>query len=98
MIENAYELKKALTPLIREVVKQETRECLRVYRATVVATPYEEVLVGSVCQVKLIGDDTVLLLPYSSKLQNMQIGQIVLVATTYDSFQNAVVWDTPFFN
>ena len=99
MIDDALQLKRLLMPLIKEAVRQETQECLRVYRAVVKTAPYTTTDDGrEVCDVQLTGDTTVLTLPYSTKMQNMEVGQIVLIATTYDSFQNAIVWEKPYFN
>ena len=92
--DNARDIKRALVETIRSVVAEETKNCLRVYRATVIQPPYNDPNMGFVCQVRLVGDQTVLTIPFSSKVAFMRIGDMVLVATTYNSFQNAIVWET----
>lgn len=88
VLENAKELKGLLRRIVSEIVKQETRSCFRVYKARVISTP-----VNGTCRVQLDGDQTVLTIPYSSRVQTMQEGDPVLVATVYDSFRNAIVWE-----
>lgn len=84
--------KNQLTQLIKEVVRKETRACWRVHKAVVTAAPN-----GSVCGVRLVGDTTVLMLPYSSAVASVSVGDMVLVATMFGSLSNAIVWQTPSF-
>ena len=93
VLENAKELKSLLRKVVSEVVKEETRSCFRVYKARVVTTPYTTSDMLSVCEVRLDGDQTILTIPYSSRVQTMTVGDAVLVATVYDSFRNAIVWE-----
>ena len=82
-------IKQLLTDLIGEVVKEATKECFRVYKAKVISAPN-----GSTCSVRLIGDTETLDLPYSSKVASVSVGQVVWVATLYNNFRNAIVWET----
>ena len=92
-LENAKELKRMMKTIIKEVVQEETKACLRVYKATVIAAPYTDPQRGSVCQIRLSGDSSVLTVPYSSKVQSMSVGDLVLVAPTFGSMRNAIVWE-----
>lgn len=90
-------IKTAIKQVVSESIKEETSSCFRVYKAIVVKTPYFDSTIGNACQVRLIGDPSVLTLPYSSATKNVQSGDVVWVATTSNSFRNAIVWDTRYF-
>lgn len=85
------EFKKAVEQAALDMIKRETRACPRYYKAIVTAAPYTDEILGNVCQVRLVGDETVLTLPYSSCADLITVGDLVWVQTTYDSFRNAVV-------
>ena len=85
------EFKKAVEQAASEMIKRETRACPRYYKAVVTVAPYTDEILGNVCQVRLVGDETVLTLPYSSCADLISVGDLVWVQTTYDSFRNAVV-------
>ncbi len=87
LLEQSAALRRMIEAVARDVVKEETRACLRVYKATVVMPPS-----GDVCEVRLTGDDTVLALPYSSAVASVTVGETVLVAVIYGSMRNAIVW------
>lgn len=89
LISNAQKIKNPLEIIIRRIVKQETKNCLRLYKARVITAAS-----GNVMQVKLIADDKTLTLPYSSKCSSATVNSIVWVATLTDSFRNAIVWET----
>lgn len=91
---DAREIKRMIQSLVRDEVRNQTKNCFRVYRATVIQPPFQDPKMGMVCKVRLVGDQTVLTIPFSSKVAFMRIGDMVLVATTYNSFQNAIVWET----
>ena len=93
LLENAKEMKKILRKIVSEIVREETRSCFRVYKATVVTAPYTDPTLGSVCGVRMNGDTTTLIIPYSSKVQSMGVGDSVYVATTFNSLRNAIVWE-----
>lgn len=92
IFQDSEQIQGVLTALIKQVIADEIRSCFRVYKATVVTAPYTDSERGSVCDVQLIGDQTTLTLPYSSKLQNMSVGDVVFVALVYGSWRNAIVW------
>lgn len=83
------QLRQALTPFIQKIVDERTRECLRTYKAKVVTAPNTTT---KKCEVQLIGQDTTLSLPYSTAVSGVIVGDMVWVATTYNSWKNAVVW------
>lgn len=82
-------IKKSLVKLIRQVVQDETKDCFRTYKATVTSAPN-----GSTCSVQLIGQDTTLTLPYSSKVASVSVGSVVWVGVIFNDFRNAIVWET----
>lgn len=94
VLEEARMLKEMIRGIVKSVVKEETRSCFRVYKAKVVRAPYRDEEKGDVCAVRINGDNTILVLPYSSKTAGMAVGDAVLVATVFDSFRNAIVWET----
>ena len=82
----------ALEEVIRQVVSEMTEDCFRVKKAIVQSAPN-----GSVCRVKLVGDDTILSLPYSSDVSSVGAGAVVWVAILGSSMRNAIVWQTANF-
>lgn len=94
VFEESAKLKQALTPIIEKIVDERTRSCLRTYKAKVVTAP--DSTTGK-CVVQLMGQSglsnpTTLSLPYSTAVSSVSVGQMVWVATTYNSWRNAVVW------
>ena len=81
-------LRQAITPLIEKIINEKTKECLRTYKAIVVTPPNTAT---KRCEVRLVGQEEILSLPYSTETDNVQAGQAVWVATTYNSWRNAVV-------
>lgn len=92
IINESERIRKAIKSIVREVLAEEEKACFRVYKAKVSTAPN-----GSTCGVKLIGDTTELTLPYSSKCSLVATGDLVWVATLYNSFSNAIVWETANF-
>lgn len=82
-------IRKSITTIVKQVVVQETKPCFKVYKAKVITAPN-----GSTCEIQLVGDDMTMNLPYSSKVASVTAGSMVWVATIYDSFSNAIVWET----
>lgn len=82
-------LKSALTPFIQKIVDERTRECLRTYKGKIIEPP--NAATGK-CKVQLIGQDLTLPLPYSTAVSGVSVNDMVWVATTYNSWKNAVVW------
>ena len=90
-------IKAAIKGVAKEVIEKETSSCFRVYKAIVVSPKTYSQEKGFVCGVKLVGDETVLYLPLSSATSNVQIGDLVWVATIANSFRNAIVWENRYF-
>lgn len=88
-------LKQALLPFLEKVINEKTKECLRTYKAKVTTAPNQET---GKCGITLMGQKTELLLPYSTAVKNVSVGDMVLVATTYNSWRNAVVWQKADFS
>lgn len=91
----ASELRRVLVPLIEKVVDERTKECLRTYKAKVVTSPNAEVI--NMCRVQLAGqagedNPVTLLLPFSTAVADVEAESYVWVATTNNSWKNAVVW------
>lgn len=89
------QLRQALTPFIQKIVDERTRECLRTYKAKVITAPND--LTGK-CDVQLVGQSEILSLPYSTAVSDVSVEEMVWVATTYNSWRNAVVWERIRFN
>lgn len=81
-------LKRAIMPFLERVINEKTRECLRMYKAIVVSAPNQST---GKCDVRLVGQENTFSLPYSTDVSNVTAGQAVWVATTYNSWRNAVV-------
>ena len=92
LYEDAKEVRKAIAAVVREEVEELTRDCFRVRKAVVTSAPN-----GSVCRVQLVGDDTILALPYSSRAASVSAGDVVWVAVLGPSMRNAIVWETADF-
>jgi hypothetical protein len=86
-------VKQSLKKIIQDVVIEETKPCFRVYKAMVKNAPN-----GSTCGVQIIGDNSIINLPYSDLVKNAKVNDFVWVATLYDSFSNAIVFSTVDFN
>ena len=82
-------IKQALKKIIKEVIDEETKPCFRLYQAKVTTVPN-----GNTCGIQLLADTQTINLPYSSKVSNVKVGDFVWVATIYNSFSNAIVWET----
>lgn len=93
IISESARIRQSITRIVSEVITDKAKSCLRVYKAQVKTAPN-----GSTCEVQLIGDDNTMNLPYSSECANVQKDSMVWVATLYDSFSNAIVWQPDNFN
>ncbi len=82
-------MRDLIKSIVRDVVKDETRSCLRTYKAKIISAPN-----GVNCSVQLIGEDSTLVVPYSSKMSTAAVGDIVWLAVPFGSFKNAIVWET----
>ena len=96
MLFESEKIKKAIERVADAEINKLTAPCYRVYKAVVVEAPN-----GTTCKVRLIGDDTVLTLPYAESLLAITEGTFVWVGAFYavdNSLSNAVVWETLKFN
>ena len=82
-------IKQSLKKIIKEVISEELKPCFKLYQAKVITAPS-----GGTCSVQLVGDSKTITLPFSSKCANVSSGSFVWVATIYNSFSNAIVWET----
>ena len=82
--------KNAVATVARQVVLEETRDCLRVKKAVVIAAP-----LGNSCTVRFVGEDTNsggITIPYSSEVSGAVVGNSVWVLILYGSLRNAIAW------
>lgn len=91
MLNASRDLRQAIERVVKDVVTEQTRSCFRVYPAIVDTAPNSST---GICGVHLVGDTVQLSLPYSTAVQSVTAGDMVLVATVSDSWRNAVVWQT----
>lgn len=92
LLEEAKEVRAALAEVIRQEVERLTQDCFRLKKAIVTVAPN-----GTRCSVKLVGDDTVLSIPYSSEVASVSVNDVVWVAWWGGSMRNAIVWQTADF-
>lgn len=89
-IEKFYaQIRSSLEAFTRRLVKTETKNCLRCYRAEVTQAPSPDT---HLCGVKITGETEQILLPYSSSVSSVTEGSIVWVLSICDSMSNAIVW------
>ena len=89
-LKDSRDIRTAIENIAREICREETRDCLRLYKATVTMTA---AVGGSEMGVKLVGDATELFLPYKSTVSDAAVGSAVWVAKIYGSWRNGIVWD-----
>lgn len=94
LLEDAKEVRAALAEVIRQEVERLTQDCFRLKKAIVQTAPNSTT---GKCSVQLIGDDTVLSIPYSSEVSSVSAGAVVWVAYWGGSMRNAIVWQTANF-
>ncbi len=92
LLADAKEVRAAIEAIVRDEIDRDTRDCFRVRKAVVTTAPN-----GTKCSVKLVGDDTILSLPYSSAVSSVSVGNVVWVAILGNSMRNAIVWETANF-
>lgn len=93
-LRQSQKLRRDLTQVIRDVVREETKDCFRLRKAVITGWP------AGGCEVRFVGDDKTtqrIVLPYSSKVQSVSAGTAVWVAIIYGSMRNAIVWETADF-
>ena len=79
--------------ICRDVIEMDTADCFRLKKAKVKIAPN-----GSVCFVQLVGDSSVLSLPYSSACSSVSVGDMVWVGVIGNNMASALVWQTANFN
>ena len=92
MLSQSEIIKRAIERVADAEIEKKTAPCFRTYKAIVTEAPN-----GTTCKVRLIGDETILTLPYASKLSGITVGKFVWVGAFYNvdtSFSNAIVWET----
>ena len=82
-----------LEKIVSKIVAEKTRSCFRVYKASVVSAPN-----GTTVGVSLVGESTVLNIPYSSAISDISAGDFVWVGVIFNHFRNAFVWQKANFN
>ena len=92
LLEEAKEVRAALAEVIRQEVDALTADCFRLKKAVVTSAPS-----GTRCSVKLVGDDKILSIPYSSEVSSVSVDDVVWVAYWGGSMRNAIVWQTANF-
>lgn len=92
LLDEAKAVRAALAEVIRQEVDALTQDCFRLKKAVVTSAPN-----GTRCSVKLVGDDTVLSIPYSSEVASVSVDDVVWVAWWGGSMRNAIVWQTANF-
>ena len=91
--DDSLKVKKVLDKIVGNIVDNKTKACLRLYKAKVISAP-----TGQTCGVELVGDNKTFNLPYSSMVNNLQVNDLVWVATIYNSFSNAIIFAPIDFN
>lgn len=92
LLDDAKEVRAALAEVIRQEVEGLTQDCFRLKKAVVTSAPN-----GTRCSVKLVGDNKVLSIPYSSEVASVVKDDVVWVAYWGGSMRNAIVWQTADF-
>lgn len=94
LLEDAKAVREAIAEVIRQEVERLTQDCFRVRKAVVQTAPNSTT---GKCSVQLVGDDTILSIPYSSEVSSVSAGSVVWVAWWGGSMRNAIVWQTANF-
>lgn len=100
LLADAKVLKQAITQIVREVIKEETKNCFRLEKATLVTAPQD-----NRCEIRYVGSaDGSVEVPCSDKITQayesgkLIVGQAVWVALPYSSERNAIAWETGNFS
>lgn len=81
------EIYSLLESIVSKIIAEKTKSCFRVYKASVVSPPS-----GNTVGVSLVGENTVLNLPFSSAVSDITVGNLVWVGVIFGNFRNAFVW------
>lgn len=88
IFDEAKKLKKTIVKIASEQILAQTKDCLRLYKATVATAV---VTVGDTIGVKLVGDETILNLPFSNAAGSATVNSVVWVQVIANNFRNAIV-------
>lgn len=81
---------KAIKTICKEVIKEETRDCVRMKKAVIIAAPS-----GGSCQIRFVGENADaggITVPYSSDVAGAAVGDSVWILVPYGSLRNAIAW------
>lgn len=81
--------RRLLDTIIGRKITNDTRECLRLYKANI-STVYDTQ--SKTCGVKLVGDDTEITAKCTRSMAQKVVGDVVWVAMPFSNARNAVVW------
>ena len=87
IISDSAKIRQSIRKIVKQVLEEETKPCFRLYKAQVKGLPN-----GKTCEVQIVGDENTINLPYSSSISSVAVNDMVWVATIYNSFSNAIVW------
>ena len=87
IISDSAKIRQSIRKIVKQVLEEETKPCFRIYKAQIKGLPN-----GKTCEVQIVGDENTINLPYSSSISGIAVNDMVWVATIYNSFSNAIVW------
>lgn len=87
IISDSAKIRQSIRKIVKQVLEEETKPCFRLYKAQIKGLPN-----GKTCEVQIVGDENTINLPYSSSISSVAVNDMVWVATIYNSFSNAIVW------
>ena len=87
IISDSAKIRQSIRKIVKQVLEEETKPCFRLYKAQIKGLPN-----GKTCEVQIVGDENTINLPYSSSISGAAVNDMVWVATIYNSFSNAIVW------
>lgn len=87
IISDSAKIRQSIRKIVKQVLEEETKPCFRIYKAQIKGLPN-----GKTCEVQIVGDENTINLPYSSSISSVAVNDMVWVATIYNSFSNAIVW------
>lgn len=87
IISDSAKIRQSIRKIVKQVLEEETKPCFRIYKAQIKGLPN-----GKTCEVQIVGDENTINLPYSSSISGIALNDMVWVATIYNSFSNAIVW------
>lgn len=82
-------IKQTIHNIAAEASREENVAAFRLYKAVVTEAPDAVTHVG---KIRFVGESSQISLPFVNNTRSSVAGDIVWVATVFDSFRNAVVW------